>query len=209
MVHAATALAVPDKTTPLCCVHTCVCIPVCVPVCQAHTGLVGGVCVLWGRLDALDQGDDGTDALDDHERPLMPATRDSRDAQATRDAQGSCKRARKLVLVGHSTAGMHARLYCHRYPEEVSMSVAIPSQTKSNKSSPLLLAHGPRLALVWCGLACCARGCFCARGGRQCRYTAAAVQPARIRAGGGGAHRMLGPHKCFSCLSFLACLACL
>jgi hypothetical protein len=128
MVHAATALAVPDKTTlpSAVCIPACayVCISVCIPVCQAHTGLVGGVCVLWGRLDALDQGDDGTDALDEHERPLMPATRDSRDAQATRDAQGSCKRARKLVLVGHSTAGMHGRLYCHRYPEEVSMSVA-------------------------------------------------------------------------------------
>ena len=200
MVHAATALAVPDKTTPLCCVHTCVCIPVCVPVCQAHTGLVGGVCVLWGRLDALDQRDvthaldqrdDVTDALDEHERPMMAARR---------DAHASCKRARKLVLVGHSTAGMHARLYCHRYPEEVSMSVAIPSQTKSNKSSPLSLAHGPRLALSWCGLACCARGCCCARGGRQRRYTAAAVQRARIRAGGGGDHRILGPHKFFSCL---------
>eukprot|EP00918_Siedleckia_nematoides_P072960 GHVU01159278.1.p1 GENE.GHVU01159278.1~~GHVU01159278.1.p1 ORF type:complete len:353 (+),score=34.57 GHVU01159278.1:203-1261(+) len=49
-------------------------------------------------------------------------------ASASGDAHG--KRARKLVLVGHSTSGLHARLYCHRYPDEVAALVLVDTASE-------------------------------------------------------------------------------
>ena len=64
---------------------------------------------------------------------------DTIDARETcgREKEGDGKgRKRKLVLVGHSTAGMHARLYCHRYPEEVAGLVLV--DTASEKQLGLM-----------------------------------------------------------------------
>ena len=57
------------------------------------------------------------------------------EAAASARKQGSRAQGRRLILVGHSTSGLHARLYCEEYREEVAGLVLVDSASERQLGS--------------------------------------------------------------------------
>jgi len=91
---------------------------------------------------------------------------------------------RRLVLVGHSSSGMHVRLYAHRHPDEVPDPPALPAPPRPPPAAATAEARTARRGPLSCTASLClligrvVLSLICTRLPRLARYRADAARPA-------------------------------